>query len=40
MNSAQFKDPVSTLFIAGAVESSWSLTQEVAGANPFDEKYF
>ena len=31
MNWAQFKDPVSQMFLAGAVVASWSLTQEVAG---------
>ena len=31
MNWAQFKDPVSHMCFAGAVVTSWSLTQEVAG---------
>ena len=31
MNWTQFKDPVSHMCHAGAVEASWSLTQEVAG---------
>ena len=35
MNWAQFKDPVSHMGLAGAVVASWSLTQEVAGSNPF-----
>ena len=35
MNWAQFKDPVSHMCLAGAVVASWSLTQEVAGSNPF-----
>ena len=35
MNWAQFKDPVSHMFLAGAVVASWSLTQEVAASSPF-----
>ena len=35
MNWAQFKDSVSHVCLAGAVEASWSLTQEVPGSNPF-----
>ena len=35
MNWAQFYDPVSHLFLAGAAVSSWFLTQEVAGSSPF-----
>ena len=35
MNWSQFKDPVSHMFLAGAVAASWSLTQEVAGLSPF-----
>ena len=35
MNWAQFKDPVSHMCIAGAVVTSWSLTQEVAGSSFF-----
>ena len=30
MNWAQFKDPVSHMFLAGAVVASWSLAQEAA----------
>ena len=35
MNWAWFKDPVSHMCLAGTVEASWSLTQEVAGSSPF-----
>ena len=35
MNWAQFKDPISHMCLAGAVVASWSLTQEMAGSNPF-----
>ena len=35
MNWVQFKDPVSHMCLAGAVVTSWSLMQEVAGSNPF-----
>ena len=35
MNCSQFKYPVSHMYLAGAVEASWFLTQEVAGVNPF-----
>ena len=35
MNWSEFKDPVSLLCLAGAVVTSWSLTQEVAGSSPF-----
>ena len=35
MNWAQFKDPVSSVCLAGAVVASWSLTQEMASLNPF-----
>ena len=35
MNWAQFKDPVSHMCLVGTVVVSWSLTQEVAGSNPF-----
>ena len=35
MNWAEIKDPVSHVCIAGAVVASSSLTQEVAGLNPF-----
>ena len=34
MNWAQFKDPVSHMFLADTVVASWSLTQEVAGSSP------
>ena len=30
-----YKDPVSHMSLAGAVVVSWSLTQEVAGSNPY-----
>ena len=33
MNWAQFKDPISHMCLAGAVVSSWSPTQGVAGAS-------
>ena len=38
MNCTQFKDPVSHtchMCPSGNVITSWSLTQEVAGSNPF-----
>ena len=35
MNKSQFKDPVSGIYLAGAVVVSRSLTQEVAGSSPF-----
>ena len=35
VNSGKFKDPVSHMCFAGAVVASKSLTQEVAGLNPF-----
>ena len=35
MNWAQYKDPVSHMCLAGTVVASWSLTQEMAGSNPF-----
>ena len=35
MNQDQFKDPVFHMCLAGTVPTSWSLTQEVAGLNPF-----
>ena len=35
MNCGHFKDPVCYLCLTGAVVASWSLTQEVAGLNPF-----
>ena len=40
MNWAQFKDPASYMCLAGAVVASWSLTQQVAGSNPCNDKYF
>ena len=40
MNWSQFKDPISHPFLAAAMITSWSLTQEVAGSNLFDNKYF
>ena len=38
MNWTQFKDPVSYMFLAGAVVASWSLIQEVTGSSPFTVK--
>ena len=38
MNWSQFKDPISHMCLAGAVVASWSLTQEVAGLSPFNDK--
>ena len=35
MTWAQIKDPVSYMFLAGTVVASWSLTQGVAGFDPF-----
>ena len=35
MNWSQFKDPVSHMCLAGTVVVPWSLTQELAGSNPF-----
>ena len=35
---AEFKDPVSQLFLAGTMVASLFLTQEVAGSNLFDDK--
>ena len=35
MNQGQFNDPVPHMCLAGAVVASWSLTQEMAGLNPF-----
>ena len=42
MNWAQFKDPTFHMCLAGAVVLYWSLTQEVAGFEPFycNDKYF
>ena len=39
LNWGQFKDPVTRLFLSGAVVASWLLTQE-AGLNPFDDNTF
>ena len=38
MDWGQFKDPVSCMYLAGVVVTSWSLTQEMAGSNPFTVK--
>ena len=35
MHWAQCKDPVSHMYLAGAVAAFWSLTQEVEGSSPF-----
>ena len=35
---AQFKDPVSHTCLAGVVVASWSLTQELVGSSPFNDK--
>ena len=35
MNWAQFKDPVSQMFLIGAVVACWSLTQEAGRSSPF-----
>ena len=35
MNWSQFQDPVSDMCLADTLVASWSLTQEVAGLNPF-----
>ena len=35
MNWNQLKDPVSYMCLAGTVVAFWSLTQELAGSNPF-----
>ena len=35
MNWSQFTDPVSHMCLASPVVAPWSLTQEVAGSNPF-----
>ena len=40
MNWGQFKDPVSHIYLDGAVVASWSLTLEATGLNPFNDKYF
>ena len=38
VNQGQFKDPASHMCLAGAVVASWSLTQGVAGSNPFNDE--
>ena len=40
MNWAQFKYPIFHMCYAGAVVVCLSLTQEVAGSTPFNDKYF
>ena len=35
MNWVQFKDPVSHMCLAGTVEATWSVTQDVTGLSPF-----
>ena len=40
MNWHQFKSLVSDLCLVCVVIVSWPLRQEVAGSNPFDDKYF
>ena len=35
MNWAEFQDSVLHMCLAGAMVTSWSLTQEVAGSSPF-----
>ena len=35
MNWAQFKEPVSHMYLVGVMVASWSLTQEVAGSSTF-----
>ena len=37
MNWGQFKDTASHMCLSGVVVASWSLTQELAGLNPFNE---
>ena len=37
-NWAQFIDPDSHLCLAGTMIASWSLTEEVAGSSPFNDK--
>ena len=36
---SEFRDPASHVCLAGAMVAFWSLTQEVAGSNPCDNKY-
>ena len=40
MNWSEFKDPVSHMYLAGAVVVSWYTTQEAADLSPFYDKYF
>ena len=40
MNWAQFKVSVFHMCLAGTVVPAWSLTQEVTGSGPFNDKYF
>ena len=40
MSGGQFKDTLSHLCPVGVVVVSWSLAQEVAGLNPFDDNFF
>ena len=40
MNCGQFRDPAYHMCHAGTVVASWSLTQEMTGLNPFNNKYF
>ena len=40
MNWAQFKVSVFHMCLAGTVVAAWSLTQEVTGSSPFNDKYF
>ena len=40
MNWVQFKDLGVQMCLADTVVASWSLTQEVAGPSPFNDKYF
>ena len=35
MNCSQFEVAVSQVYLAGDAVASWSLTQELAGSNPF-----
>ena len=38
MNWVQLKDPTSYICLAGKVVASWSLTQEVVGLSPCNDK--
>ena len=40
MNWVQLKDPVSHVCLADARVAFWSLTQEVTGLSPYNDKYF